>query len=227
MLSLLLASIAFVGTHFLLSHPLRQPTVHALGEGGFSGVYSLVAFATLGWMIFAYRSAPNTVPLWPQSDVLWAIATIAMLLASVLLAGSLVGNPAFPKPGAPPTVPGPAHGVFAITRHPMLWSFVIWALAHMLVYPITKTFIVTAAILVLSLVGATLQDKKKERLQPTVWPAWERQTSYMPFAAIMAGRAHLSGLGWVATIGGLIIWLGATWLHIPLSGWPAGIWKWL
>jgi hypothetical protein len=30
-----------------------------------------------------------------------------------------------------------------------------------------------------------------------------------------------------ATLGGLIFWLAATWAHIPLGGWPAGIWRWL
>ena len=27
--------------------------------------------------------------------------------------------------------------------------------------------------------------------------------------------------------GGLVVWLVATWAHIPLSGWAAGIWRWL
>jgi uncharacterized membrane protein len=50
-----------------------------------------------------------------------------MLVACVLLAGSLVGNPAFPHPGAAPKVIPPPQGVFAITRHPMNWSFMLWA----------------------------------------------------------------------------------------------------
>jgi hypothetical protein len=33
MISLLLAAIAFVGAHFLLSHPLRAPLVRAIKEG--------------------------------------------------------------------------------------------------------------------------------------------------------------------------------------------------
>ena len=40
MTMLWLAAIAFVGTHFLLSHPLRAPMVRAmLGEGAFSGIF--------------------------------------------------------------------------------------------------------------------------------------------------------------------------------------------
>jgi uncharacterized membrane protein len=226
MTMLLLASIAFVGTHFLLSHPLRAPLVRVMGEPAFLGVYSVIAFATFIWMIVAYRSAPLTALMWEVGSVLWAIVTLLMLIASVLFAGSLVGNPAFPKPGASATAPGVARGVYAVTRHPMLWSFAIWGFAHILVYPTAKTFIVTMAIVILSLVGAALQDKKKERLQPEVWPQWERQTSFIPFAAITAGKARLGGFGAIAIIGGLIIWLVATWAHIPLSGWRAGVWRW-
>jgi uncharacterized membrane protein len=224
---LLLAAIAFVGTHFLLSHPLRAPLVRVMGESAFLGIYSVIAIVTVIWMVVAYRIAPATVPLWSVGDGLWAVATVIMLIASVLLAGSLVGNPAFPKPGAPNPAPGSARGVYAITRHPMLWSFAIWGFAHILIYPIAKTFIVTAAIIILSLVGAAFQDRKKERLQPEVWPLWKRQTSYVPFAAIVAGKARLGGFGVVALLGGIILWLAATWVHIPLSGWPAGVWRWL
>jgi uncharacterized membrane protein len=227
MTMLLLASMAFVGTHFLLSHPLRAPLVRATGEGAFLGIYSVVAIITLSWMVVAYGRAPATPQVWPVGDALWAVATVLMLMASVLLAGSLVGNPAFPRPGAPSVAPRPPRGVFAITRHPMLWSFAIWGFAHILINPTTKTFIVTAAIIILSLVGAAFQDGKKERLQPQVWPGWERQTSFVPFAAVLAGRARLGGFGLVAILGGLAFWLAATWAHLPLSGWPAGVWRWL
>lgn len=30
-----------------------------------------------------------------------------------------------------------------------------------------------------------------------------------------------------ALAGGTVLWLVATWAHIPLTGWPAGIWRWL
>ena len=53
-----LASAAFVGSHFALSHPLRAPLVGGSAKRGFAGLYSLVAFATLGWVIVAYRAAP-------------------------------------------------------------------------------------------------------------------------------------------------------------------------
>jgi uncharacterized membrane protein len=221
------AAVAFVGSHFLLSHPLRKRSVRALGELGFMGVYSVVAFLTLGWMIVAYRKAPPTAPLWPVGDVLWVLATVVMLIASILLMGSLIRNPALPTGGRPGSFPETARGVYAVTRHPMMWAFALWGLCHIAVFPVERNIIVAVAMIVLALVGAGLQDRKKERLEPARWPAWESKTSFLPFAAIIAGRARLGGFGVHALLGGLVVWLAATWAHIPLNGWAAGIWRWL
>jgi uncharacterized membrane protein len=223
----LAAMVAFVGLHFIMSHPLRRPLVAALGERGFAGVYSLVSFATLIWVILAYRAAPATPLLWPVGDGIWAIVTIVMLIASVLLMGSLIGNPALPDPGGTSRMPDEARGVFAVTRHPMLWAFSLWGLCHIAVFPMAANIIIAGGIVLLSLVGAALQDRKKERLQPEAWRAWEAKTSWWPFAAIASGRARFGGFRPHDWAGGLVIWLAATWAHIPLAGWAAGIWRWI
>lgn len=220
------AAVAFVGSHFLLSHPLRGVLVRAIGAAAFQGVYSLVAFVTLGWLIWAYVKAPLTSPFWPVGDVLWAVVTVVMLIASILLMGSLIRNPALPTGGRPCAFPEVALGVFAITRHPMMWSFALWGLCHIAVFPIAKNMILGAAVIVLALVGSAMQDRKKEQLQPEQWAVWESKTSYLPFAAIAAGRARLGGFGMHALMGGLVVWLAATWAHGPLSGFAAGIWRW-
>ena len=124
-------------------------------------------------------------------------------------------------------VPAEARGVFAVTRHPMMWAFALWGICHIAVYPVAANIIVAAAIIILALVGAALQDRKKEALQPDTWPEWERKTSYWPFGAIVSGKARLGGFSMHAMGGGLVLWLAATWAHIPLAGWPAGIWHWL
>jgi uncharacterized membrane protein len=223
----LVAAVAFVGTHFLLSHPLRAPLVARVGERGFAGLYSLVAFATLIWLALAYRAAPAGDPLWPVGDAIWAIATIVMLVASVLFMGSLVRNPALPDPGGKAKPVPEARGVYAITRHPMMWAFASWGGVHILVYPDPSNVVLAGAIIVLALVGAHMQDRKKARLQPDFWPEWERRTSYLPFAAIARGRARIGTLGGHALGGGVVLWLAATWAHIPLAGWAAGIWRWI
>jgi len=224
-LLLLAFACAFVGTHFLLSHPLRRRLVEALGEKGFLALYSLVAFATLGGIAWAYPRAPAGTPLWNAGDGIWALATVLMLGAAILLLGSLVRNPAMP--GASNAAEAQARGVYGVTRHPMLWAFAIWGGVHILVYPVAKNIIVALAIVVLSLVGAALQDRKKLALDPQGWRAWQDRTSYWPFAAIAQGRARFGGFGAHALGGGIVVWLAATWAHIPLAGWAAGVWRWI
>jgi uncharacterized membrane protein len=218
LVSLALAVAVFVGTHFLMSHPLRPTLVARLGERGFAGVYSLVALATFAWIVFAYRTGPDSVPLWTAPLWWWPIASALMLVASILLAGSLVGNPAFPKPDARVKEIGAPKGVFAITRHPMNWSFILWALVHISISGGPPNLIVTAGIFILALFGSLGQDAKKERLLGEVWRGWEARTSFVPFGALIQGKVRARDCipGAVALIGGVILWALATSYHAPL-----------
>lgn len=216
--NLVLATFAFVGTHLLLSHPLRAGLVARVGERGFAGIYSLVALATFAWIIVAYRSGSDSTPLWVAPLFYWPIASALMLIASILLIGSLVRNPAFPNPGARPTqIPAP-RGVFAITRHPMNWSFMLWAMIHASLSGSPRNLIVTVGIMILALFGSIGQDRKKERWLGPVWRDWMARTSFVPFGALVAGKARWRDAmpGAVALIGGLVLWALATSYHAPL-----------
>lgn len=223
LLSLVAASIAFVGSHFALSHPLRAPLVGTLGEAGFRVLYSLVALATFVWAVIAFRAVgPSGPVLWyAMGDIGWAVATLVMLVASVLLAGSFVGNPALPSPGAADLAARAPYGVFHVTRHPMMSSIALWAAMHLLLSPTARQIVLAGAIGVLALVGAHLQDRKKEALMGEAWAGWEARTSYWP----RFGRLFRAGPA--AWIGGVIIWLAATYGHIHANGVPAGIWRWV
>ena len=216
--SLALATFAFVGTHVLLSHPLRAGLVARLGERGFTIVYSLVALATFAWMVVAWRAGSDDGALWIAPLWWWPFASGLMLIASILLAGALVGNPAFPRPGAAPRpIPGP-RGIYAITRHPMNTSFMLWALVHASLSGSPRNLIVAAGIMVLALFGSIGQDRKKSRLLGEVWRDWKGRTSFVPFGALLAGKVRWRNAipGAVALIGGTIFWALATSWHAPL-----------
>lgn len=227
MTQLITALALFVGTHFAMSHPLRAPLVARLGEIGFQLLYVFVSFATLGAAAIAFRAAPYGEPLWEVGDGLWAISTVVMLAASILLLGSFVRNPAMPAPGAAKLAAQPARGVFAITRHPMMWSFALWSLAHVLVAPRPAVIVLCVAMAFLALVGAAGQDRKKAVLMGEAWRDWSSRTSYLPFGGQLSGRIAWMSLGMHALGGGLVVWLVATWAH-PLAGagMSAGIWRW-
>ena len=220
LVSLAAASLAFVGTHFALSHPLRAPLAGTLGEAGFSLVYSLVAAAAMVWMYLAFSASPPA-DLGGSGDIGWVIATVLTLPALVLLLGSFRGNPALAAPGAAAAAQREPSGVFRVTRHPMMWGFALWAVSHLVLLWSWRTMVVALAILVLALVGARLQDRKKEVLMGEAWKGWEAKTSYWPRWSKLASAGPLL---WIAAIAA---WLGITWAHICAGGIPAGIWRWI
>ena len=218
--SLLAASITFVGTHFALSHPLRAPLVARIGEKGFLPLYSLVALATFAWMILAFRAAP-TADLPGSGEIGWIVATALTLPALLLFLGWLWKNPALPNPGAAATIDRAPTGVFAVTRHPMMWGFALWALSHIVLWWSWRTVILGAAILFLALVGAHMQDRKKDALLGEKWSGWASATSYWPrWSRLLTAGAML----WLVTIA---LWLAITWAHIHAAGVPAGVWRWI
>jgi len=213
---LIVASVAFVGTHFLMSHPLRAGMVGALGEKGFAGIYSIISLLTFGWMIWAYpdASAEAPTPLWNAGQAGAIAATLLMWLGSVLFMGSLRRNPALPRPGKRIEKIDDPNGVYSITRHPMMWGFALWALVHAIINPIEASLVLSFTIAFLALVGAALQDRKKEMLLGDLWRGWKAKTSFVPY-----GKG-LKSADAFALATGTLVWLAATWVHNP----PVGVW---
>lgn len=217
--SLGLATAVFVGSHLILSHPLRDPVVQRMGERGFLIFYSAVSVAAIVWMTAAWRAVPPTAnfPLWIAPSLAWWAGSFVVLFALILLVGALRRNPAFPHPGAAGRDLRAATGVFAITRHPMNWAFILWALVHIGVWGTPRNLIVAGGILILAVFGSIGQDRKKLRDGGGRWRAWMDRTSFLPFAAVLAGRVPLRAAwpGRVPLLIGLVLWLLITWWHAP------------
>lgn len=215
---LALAVLSFVLSHELLSHPLRRPLVERLGERGFMGLYSLVALATFGWIIFEFGRAPHDL-LWTAPEWVWTVSALLMFVASTLFVGSLTApNPALTMAGGVLTKHPEPQGVLRLTRHPMMWSFALWALVHAWVSGRTAVVILAAGIGFLALFGAAMQDRKKNRSLGEAWAGWRSKTSFVPF-----GRGAVWP-GWIALVGGAILYLAATWAHPRLGAPAVGLW---
>ena len=222
LLALLMA--IFVAGHELLSHPLRGPLVARLGEKGFAVVYSLLALASLGGAVQLWRQIPKA-RLWDTPAAAYPAALAAMLLAAILFVGSVSA----PNPAMMPGVKGEPKGMQRITRHPMMWSFAIWAAVHVMMTADPRTIVLAAGIGTLALLGSALQDGKKRQQNPS-YGAHMARTSHVPFVAILTGRQPWSALwpGVVPVLGGLLLWfvfLG--WGHPYLVGVPAAGWSYL
>jgi uncharacterized membrane protein len=214
------ANAAFVGSHFAMSHPLRGPMVKALGEKGFTLAYTVVSFATLGWVAHAFAAAPGA-DLPTSGDAGWIAASVLTWLAMVLLAGSFVGNPALPTPMAQAQARAEPKGVFRVTRHPMMWAIGLWALSHLVLFWSTRTMITAAAMGVLALVGARLQDGKKARAMGAAWGEWSSRTSYWP------RLERLFSVGALPLAGGTLLWLAGSYIHLWRADIPAGLFRWV
>lgn len=220
LITLAAANAAFVGSHFVMSHPLRGPMVRALGEKGFSLAYTATSFAALGWVYFAFIAAPPA-DLGGSGEIGWIAATIITWPAMVLLAGSFMGNPALPTPMAEAQARAEPRGVFRVTRHPMMWAIGLWAGSHLLLFWSTRTMITAAAMGLLALVGAKFQDAKKQALMGPSWAEWEGKTSYWP------RWSRFFSVGALPLLAGTALWLAGMWLHLWRAGIPAGVFRWL
>ena len=130
MLAFFAALTAFVGAHLVPAiPPVRARRVALLGRGPYLAAYSLVSIALLGWVILSAQRA-ETAPLWEPAPWQWWVPLTVMPFALwLLLAGLLEPNPLSVSLPASPAGSEPG-AIVAVTRHPVLWGFLLWALSH-------------------------------------------------------------------------------------------------
>ncbi len=214
---LILACLLFLATHFVPSTPLRGALVKAVGPWPYTGLYSLVAFATIGWMIWAYARAPME-PLWPGLRLLPAIV---LPVSFVLLAcGLFARNPTIVGADKLLKSPDPARGMIRVTRHPLMWSFLIWALAHIAARGDLKSLIFFGTFALLAGGGTLLMDRRKRQTLGEDWARFAAVTSNIPFAAILQGRNRFDAkeIGWRNPLIGLALYGLFFWLHPVFFG---------
>ncbi|MBC7803801.1 MAG: NnrU protein [Candidatus Parcubacteria bacterium] len=214
---LYIATAVFLATHFVPSTPLRGALVRVLGQRGYLVLYVLVSFAAIGWMVWAYKRAP----LEPLFVGLRWLPAILLPFSFVLLAcGVLSRNPTMVGADKLLASPDPARGIIRVTRHPVMWSFILWAGAHLLARGEQSAMVFFGAFLLLAALGAVLIDRRKERTLGADWARFAAVTSYFPFLAIAQGRNRfIAGeIGWRNPAIGLALYGLLFWLHPMLFG---------
>ena len=93
--------------------PLRTALFEGLGEKAYKGVYSLMALTGLGLMIYG-KAYAEYVHVWSPLEWSRYVAWVAMVPALILIVAA--------------NVPG---NIKRFTPHPMMWSVLIWAAAHL------------------------------------------------------------------------------------------------
>ncbi len=206
---LLLAAVAFAGSHVLLSSaPVRGPLARALGEWPFVGLYSAISLGLFVWLVGAYGDAP-LVELWAAPTVVRYVALGVMVVASVLVACGLSLTSPTGVSLKPAAAGAPLAGIFKVTRHPVLWGIGLWAVVHVMANGDLASLILFGSLGVLALGGTVHIDRKKRTTMGGDWRAFAGATSNVPFAAIAAGRTRVSlkEIGYGRLVAGLVLYL--------------------
>ena len=226
LISLVIAGIAFCGSHVLLSSTgLRGSLRDQLGERGFLAVYSLTALVTFAWFLMAYAHAP-TILLWPRQMWMALVPIVVMPLATVLLvAGYTTPNPTAVGMERAARADDPAPGILRVTRHPVMWAIGLWAISHMIANGDLRSLLFFGAFAALSLGGTLLIDRKKRLALGSNWSRLAEVTSNLPFAALVTGRTRLRwrDVSLLRVIAGLLLYAVLYNAHSLIAGVPVVI----
>jgi uncharacterized membrane protein len=190
LITFILAFAVFLALHSIPAIPgIRQRLVAILGRKLYLATYSLISIAALAW-VFHAAFALDYLELWaPAAWQAWvAIASVPVALF-LLVAGLISPNPLSisfrrgeEKAGA----------IVAVTRHPVLWGFVLWAFGHLVVNGDLRSVMLFGALGIFAVIGMVMTERRNRRRLGASWSADTKSSSVLPFAAIIRGRAALS-----------------------------------
>lgn len=217
---LILAAALWVFVHVGISGTrLRDGVVARLGERGFMLAFSIASVVTIVLLVMAWRNAETSF-LWAAPAPLRWILALVMLAALILFMTSHKRNPT--AVGGKGLGEEP-RGIQRVTRHPMLWSFALWAAVHVIGNGDTASLVFFGAFLVTALAGMPSIDAKLARRHGAAWQSFAAKTSILPFGAIAAGRNRLvlSEIGPMPFVVGIVLWAALLHFHRHIFGVPA------
>jgi uncharacterized membrane protein len=188
---IVLFSALFVVTHLGMSHdPIRRGLVEKIGEWPFRGLYSLVSFLTLGpaavlwWQNRHLGAVLWELPFWTEGIIAAVLVFFGLFLLFQLLAT--------PSPASMMPAKTEARGILRVTRHPMNLGLALWGLAHLLANGTVGDVAFFGSFVVVGIIGPYHLDARHKRAKGEDFAEFCRQTSVLPFGAILRGRNRLA-----------------------------------
>ncbi len=232
MTGLVLAALGFLAIHLGISGTrLRSDLVARIGEGPYMGLYSLASLGFIVWLSSSYNDALTH----PSQQTFWSVplgAAHAMSLVNLVAVLFVVIGMTTPSvtsvQAGPLAIPNPVpKGIQRITRHPFLWGVMLWAIAHLVTNGDTASLILFGSFIVLTAMGTRSIDQKRAKSLGPAWDLYARQTSNVPFAAIIQGRSSLGlgEIGWWQWLAGIAVYAALFFGHMtifgvsPIPGW--------
>ncbi len=183
-------------------------------------IFSIGSLVAIWWLTREFNAAPYDKKLWVMPGAWPWLKAALILFALVLIAGGLLTpNPSSPGAAAVLERPELANGIFAVTRHPVMWGVGIWAVCHLLSQANLRGIAFFGSFAATALIGSWLQDRRKLAVLPA-WRAFKAKTSFVPFAALLEGRAKLRwhALGWWRVAVAVVLWGAMLHFHAWLFG---------
>lgn len=197
----------FVSVHVLLARPpLRARLVGVLGGPIYLIAYSAVSVVLLTWVVRALLHAPRMF-LWGTPSWAYPFAICGSLLAFCLLGvGAALPNPLSVSLRSPtvydPKRPGPLGWI----RHPLLWGFSAWGVAHVPANGDWPSLILFLGAAVFGVVGAAAVERRRRR-----------QLGADTWAHLTPGRGHWNQPATLGLACAVALWLlTALWGHQTL-----------
>lgn len=201
------AMAVFVGSHVLIARTGLKPLLVArLGRQGYLAAYSALSVVLLAWVVTAILAA-DRIALWPAPAWAYPFAVVVSAVAFVLIGiGAVIRNPlsiGFRAGGFDPDRPG----VVGWVRHPLIWGFALWGVAHVPANGVWPSIVLFAGSAGFGILGARAVDRRmRARFGDEAW---------RPLAT---APGRLDGTAIAGALIGLAVWAGMLWLHPLLFG---------
>ena len=176
MTELVLALLVFVASHAIPAlRPVRGAVVARIGETAYLIVYSCISLGAIWWLAHAYADAPY-MELWPFFVEARWVPVLVMPVSCVLLVAAVSSpNPLsvqFNRQSFDASRPG----IVSVTRHPLIWAFILWAGAHLVPNGDVASVVLFGVLLVLSVAGLfSLDVKARAALGTDEWSLLSRR----------------------------------------------------
>jgi uncharacterized membrane protein len=219
---LIIFSLMFAITHIGLSHGrVRAGLVAKIGSMRFRGLYTLVALGTFAPAAVIFFTEHHLGPMLYELPR-WAVLVVA-LPCTFFAVQLIVVSLATPSPASLIPAKPEARGVLRITRHPMNMGWALLGIAHLAGNGVLGDIAFWGlCFVVVGFLGAFHQDRRTRRGGGDAAAAFYRDTSIVPFVAILMRRQSLdlSDLALPMVVIAALVWGALVYFHGALFGAP-------
>lgn len=175
---LILGLVVWVVAHFFgrVAPSLRAP----LGQKG-KGLLALAILLSVVLMVIGYRNA-ETIFLWPRVQGATGLNNLLMILAVYFVS------------------PGPKKGaLFYRMRHPMLFGFMLWVIAHLLVNGDSASVVLFGGLGLWALAAMWLINRAEPDWHPGPKGSLAKDAMFFVISILLVGM-----IGYIHTFFGLV-----------------------